>query len=316
MKSQRGFTILEVVVAVAVMGILVAIFMGTYRAGFYRGYAISTEARSLTSALNLARMRATQKRLALSITESACAGTAITDNTTTPATIWYPSVQFKGTSPVPMGFQAGDYVVFSNLDLLSLNGGSIRINSIEKQDDDTTTAPNFETWFTCLTPVGIQGTATTAFYGPTAFPSPRSFAYAQNFSRASVVVIRRKSLMVWELSQQSNPTIKAQMEKNFDRPEYYWYNDNVPAGAAVTPVVELMEGMDVANRNPATVSGVNKNDKIFIPFNSRGLPALADGYQVRVKNNQAGGSHVRWVTVSPTGRANLVAGKDTNATFP
>ena len=61
-NKQSGFTLTELLVAVGVASIIGAVLVGSYRLGFLRESRLSSDARSLVSALNYARVRALEDK--------------------------------------------------------------------------------------------------------------------------------------------------------------------------------------------------------------------------------------------------------------
>ncbi|MEW6348048.1 MAG: prepilin-type N-terminal cleavage/methylation domain-containing protein [Thermodesulfobacteriota bacterium] len=280
MNNRQGFTIVELLVAVAIGGILVTVFLGYHRTGFYREYTLSAEARSLIGALNTARMKATETRMFIDISE--CQGT--TEGT------FYKTWTFTGYSKIPTGFRDGDFVSFSNLGQVDsmtgltqmnagLNGGALRIyNVTESENSPMEYRVVFKSDF-YVDPATLGSVvAPPYYYGPKNNKRP---AFARNLTRASELIVRKKSGVDWVTS---SPDVL----KNYDKSEFFFYGDR-------SSEVRITEANDPVN--------AGKDDKVAVFFNSQGLPALEGGYVFTLTYAAGAGTHAKTVTITPLGRA-------------
>ncbi len=165
MKGQQGFSILEVMVATAIAGVLVAIFVyGTYHSGFYREYVLSMQANQLVAALNSTRQRAMAsaftEKATYRPTDNACTLRITNSWGDVPSGSTHQEWTFTGQSPNPPGFRDGDYVSFSGLnapaspcpsgaggpDMSVMNGGIFQIHKVQSttgtQVDPPLASPN------------------------------------------------------------------------------------------------------------------------------------------------------------------------------
>ncbi len=277
MKNRQGFTITELMVATAVAAILVAVFLGYHRTGFYREYALSSEARSLAAALNTARMKAAEARLFVDL--SVCQGT-------TQGTV-YKSWTFTGYSKLPTGFRDGDFISFSNLGQADgggtqlnggMNGGAFRIYTVTETENNPT---EYKVDFTCdfyVNPVGIAGAALPPYYY--GVKNSKRPAFARNLSRSSELIVRKKSAVDWLTGSQD-------LLKNYDRSEFFFYADR-------SSEIRIAEANDPVN--------AGKDDKVCAYFNSLGLPSLEGGYVFTLTYAVGAGTHAKRITVTPLGR--------------
>ncbi len=301
MRSHKGLTILELMVGLAIIGLLTAIFLGFYKKGFSREYELSTTARSLAAALNMTRMRAMESGLAVKLT--GCTGT-VSQNTWT--------FTFTGTSSVPSGFTTTPggnsasipsdpvFVTFSNLDPLNIrelnggmNGGAFMISNVtETVSSDQTT---YTVTFTCSfyvqpSSVGPQPPYT---YGSGTRPP----AFARNLRRSAQLIILKKSAVNWSDSS----TVAARQK--YDSGNYFFYNDYYDPGTGVSDLVITQQIDTTPPRRGWTPSATLTGTDVCGYFDSLGVPSPPQGYLFLLTLNVVGSSpRVRTVTVTPSGR--------------
>ncbi len=115
-SRQRGFTLIELMVVVAVLGTIAVMTVGLYRQGLLRESARSKIARGLVSSLHLARVRALSNLAVVSITS----GTFDSVNT---------AIIFTAANH---GLSTGDYVTFTDLDVhAAMNGGAYYVTTLD-----------------------------------------------------------------------------------------------------------------------------------------------------------------------------------------
>ncbi len=105
--EDAGFTLVELMVVLAVTLILAMMAVVGYKEGVYREYSLSQQARSLVSALHVAQWRALQNKRTVLISSG-------TSTDAVGGTDWYETVTF--VTPTDHNFQTGDIAIFSNLD--------------------------------------------------------------------------------------------------------------------------------------------------------------------------------------------------------
>ena len=109
MKSSKdGFTLVELMIVFTILAVIVAISLLAYQGGAKREYGLSQQARSLATALQLARMQALDNKTAIKITNAVS-----TDLMGT----WYRKVQITAANH---GVKAGDYVAISGLKIATI----------------------------------------------------------------------------------------------------------------------------------------------------------------------------------------------------
>ncbi|MEW6349947.1 MAG: type II secretion system protein [Thermodesulfobacteriota bacterium] len=289
MNNRQGFTITELLVATAVAGILVALFVGYHKTGFFREYQLSQEARSLAAALNAARMKATENRMSVKLTSSNCTGVDVAGTVS-----WDREWTFIGESAVPSGFTDGDFVSFSNLDVSGMNGGAFQIFGVSEIED--TTQKVFRLTFRSNFHVKATDVAASSTYGS----GGKAPAFAKDQTRAAELIIRRESQV--DLTDQ-----------RFSSDQYYLYKDRPLTGGL--PTIVITESNDRLNRD---ATGNLIMDKVTVFYNSLGLPANEAGYSLAVSyvpNGYTPGAaslqtgvtpfHTKIVTVTPVGRTVL-----------
>lgn len=131
---QTGFTLIELMVVLAITGLITVLAVVGYHQGLYREYWLSQQMRSVVNALHVAQWRALQNKANFIIKTG--------DSTGTPEATWYPQVTFVTTEK--HNFVVGDIVAFSNLTAhASLNMGRYYVSSIGPPNDTFTID-----WFT------------------------------------------------------------------------------------------------------------------------------------------------------------------------
>lgn len=159
-RTDRGFTLAELMVVIAVWGIMAALALLAYRQGLYREYDVSKEMRSLVNAIQLARMRAIESNTISTITQGV--------SSTSAGSGWYSKVTFTAPNH---GLQTGDCVIFSGLSAHS--GMNVGTYSVTVSGTDT---------FVC------------DYYSKVPTTSVDSAgAVARNVSRAAQLVIMKQS---------------------------------------------------------------------------------------------------------------------------
>jgi prepilin-type N-terminal cleavage/methylation domain-containing protein len=114
-SRQQGFTLIEMLTVMAVLGVVAVMTMGLYRQGLLRESAQSNLARGLVASLHLAKIRGLNNLAVVPITN----GTYDSANT---------AVVFTATNH---GLSTGDYVTFTDLDVhAAMNGGSYYVTTL------------------------------------------------------------------------------------------------------------------------------------------------------------------------------------------
>jgi prepilin-type N-terminal cleavage/methylation domain-containing protein len=101
--SESGFTLIELMVVSTIAAVIVAVSVMAYRQGFTREYALSQQARSLTMALQYARMQALENKNTIPI---------VTAQSIDQAGTWFRKIVFTANDH---GVQPGDYVAVAGL---------------------------------------------------------------------------------------------------------------------------------------------------------------------------------------------------------
>jgi prepilin-type N-terminal cleavage/methylation domain-containing protein len=158
-RTGKGFTLIELVIVLLVTSVILAIAFHAMRSFMQGKFSVSNHVRSLTIALQQARMRALAGKTYADITQHQSDG-------------WdddlgaYKTVRFTSTNH---GFDDGDYVTFSGLTQAhtAMNAGTYRVTSVDANH------------FTC------------PFYHTTSESrsEPSPYPKARNLSRASKLVI-------------------------------------------------------------------------------------------------------------------------------
>ncbi len=254
-KTQGGFTITELIIAVAVASIIAAILFGSYRLGFLREAALSSDARSLVTALNYARVRGLEDksyaRIAQVSLEQEVPNTGSQAGTKRYAKV---QLELQGDTEAALDFLDGEFVTFAGLDMppfSNLNDMSHRIHPISGDDfSPIQISTHPETW---------RVDAMVEFpmeYNPNA-DIPETDAYAPGaafvkcLSRASQLVIRKQSTI--------DPT-----DPKFALPPFFVYHDN-----------QVRIAME-----PPQAGGAITDDSIVLSFDAMGYTTRAEGYRL------------------------------------
>jgi prepilin-type N-terminal cleavage/methylation domain-containing protein len=163
-RSNEGFTLVELMIVFMIMCVIVVISYMAYTQGFRREYAISQQARSLATALQLARVQALDNKTAIKITDARSAEMT---------GIWYKKVQITAANH---GVHPGDYVAISGLKIAGSSG---------------TETPTTGAYY-------VSGTAGDSFdcvYYHSDSLQATPDAVGRNLTRASQLIIQKKSLV-------------------------------------------------------------------------------------------------------------------------
>ncbi len=288
MNNRRGFTITELCVACGIAAMLTAIFVGYYKTGFSREYQLSQAARNLAASLNATRMKAFEGRMAVELMTSNCTAW----DTLVNGEKWDKEWSFTAKSELPSGLNNTDYVTFSNLDVVSMNGGILQVFDVTETENTgqklfyLTFKANFYQSEKMLTQAGIPLSSTYGSGGKTP-------AFAKNQKRAAELIVRRYSQV-------------DHSDDRFSREPYYVYDDQVISGGQ--PRIIITESTDPMNKD---TGGNLRIDKVTAFYNASGLPSNEAGYSFAISyvpngfyvgSPTSGANRTKIVTVTPVGR--------------
>lgn len=285
-NRQEGFTLAELLVVMAVAAIMVVAIMMSYRIGFMREAALSSDARSLVTALNYARIRGLEnKDFARVITSASINGQTDPAN---PDVMWYGTVEFllQADKESDLKYLDNDFVTFTGLEdpHTDLNDMAHRIHP--KTGTDFVPQPDGDKWKLSVIvefPTSVETTTQPSSSTPEA-------AFMKCLSRASKLIIRKESAL--------DPAERA--EGRFDGLGYFVYKD-----AQVKIVME-----------PPFTGGTIPEDSILVAFDSMGFATRAEGYRLWVLRPDEPSANIldatKWpgmeakvVNVTPLGRSFL-----------
>jgi prepilin-type N-terminal cleavage/methylation domain-containing protein len=164
-SSKNGFTLVELMIVFTILAVIVAISYLAYQHGAKREYGLSQQARSLATALQLARMQALDNKTAISITNA---------RSTDLLGTWYTKVQITAANH---GVKPGDYVAISGLKIAA--------------SATSTETPMTGAYY-------VYGTAGNTFdcvYYHSDSLQATPAAVGRNLTRSSQLIIQKKSLV-------------------------------------------------------------------------------------------------------------------------
>lgn len=288
-NRESGFTMGELLVVVAVAGIISALLVGGYRLGLLREAAMSADARSLVSALNYTRVRGLEDRSFARVINIYVDGGVPDPNN--PDVTWYSKMicKLEAEKESDLKFYEGDFVSFTGMEkqpYIDLNEMAHVIHPISGSDfvPVKVSDPPDERWNLTVTlefPSSVEsGGDELTNYNP-------SSAFLKCLSRASQLVIRKQSTI--------DPT-----DAKFSKPGYFVYHDNQVRVALEPPLA----------------GGVVSDDSIIVSFDSQGFSTREEGYRLwvmRARDNPVDAldatkrdkMQLKVVNVTPLGRSFL-----------
>jgi len=251
-RIGRGFTLVELVIVLAVTSVIIAIAFYALRSFMTEKFSVSNHVRSLTIALQQARMRALASKTYAEITQHQ-------SSDLDPALNVYKTVRFSSTNH---GFDEGNYVTFAGLTgHTGMNGGTYRVTKI---DANTFSCP---------------------FYHPTmeniSEPTPDvvtklpPYPKARNLSSASKLVIMKLSDVL--VSTDSVVASIRDDPKNTilkERPDWALVSQR-----AADYYIYKAEGVLIWDPLRSDPPG---HEEVHVVFDSRGFALSDGGYHVRV----------------------------------
>jgi prepilin-type N-terminal cleavage/methylation domain-containing protein len=194
--KDAGFTLVELMVVLAITLVFATIATVGYRQGVYREYALSQQTRSLVNALHVAQWRALQNKISVIITTG-------TSTDSVAGTDWYKTVTF--VTATDHNFVTGDTAIFANLNShLGMNVGRYYVTYLNA------------TSFRCdyYTQVAAAAQDTDPGSGSTARPA------AMNMRTTSQLILMKQSFV----DAHDNLTVPTKAELLND-PQNFIYND-------------------------------------------------------------------------------------------
>jgi Tfp pilus assembly protein FimT len=195
-RRNKGFTLVELMVMLAVTLIFVSMGLVGYRQGLYREYALSQQMRSLVNALHVAQFRALQNKNNVIITTGTSTDPVAGSN-------WYATVTY--VTATNHNFVTGDIAIFANLSAhMGMNVGRYYVTVLDPT--------SFKCAYYSQVPAATQDT--DPGLGSTSRP------LAMNMRTASQLVLMKKSF-VDAHSTSTTPT----KNELLNDPQNFIYND-------------------------------------------------------------------------------------------
>lgn len=267
-KSEDGFTLVELMIVGGIMLVIVSISFLAYQQGVRREYGLSQQARSLNTALQLARVQALDNKTAIVLTNA---------QSMAPVGTWYTTLRLTAANH---GVQTGDYVSLTGLTLVDTTTGSTETPTVGAYYVSTFTNNTFDCVYYHSDQLKV--TAATADYLSTSYRPPSA---ARNLTRSSQLIIRKKS------DVQAITDLYVQ-KAIYASGKYFVYDDK---NFIIWDYADEIAGKDI---NATTYSPI-------VGFTTRGFCATETGQELRLNSVPARPHAFKIISITPFGQVTL-----------
>lgn len=266
-KSEDGFTLVELMIVGGIMLVIVSISFLAYQQGVRREYGLSQQARSLNTALQLARVQALDNKTAIVLTNA---------QSMAPVGTWYTTLRLTAANH---GVSTGDYVSLTGLTLVDTSTGSTETPTVGAYYVSAVTNNTFDCVYYHSDQLKV--TAATADYLSTSYRPPSA---ARNLTRSSQLIIRKKSTV--------DVLASSDQKALYGSGQYFVYDDK---NFIIWDLADETSGVDTSTTTYKPIVG----------FTTRGFCAKETGQELRLNSVPARPHAFKIISITPFGQVML-----------